>query len=388
MTTPADCVYLDYAATTPLAPEAAAAMQEIGALAANPASTHPAGRAARALVERARGQLADLLNTDPATLVWTSGATEANNLAIAGVARCRAHRGRHLVTMRTEHKSVTDVCAALEREGWEVSWLPPDADGRLSPAVLEGALRDDTALVSVMYVNNETGVIQDIERLGAACRARDVLFHCDAAQAAGRLPLDLSRLPLDLVSLTAHKMYGPQGIGALYLADRPGCRLFPLMHGGAQERRLRPGTLPVRLAAGFGAAAAVAACRREEDAARVRRLGERLWRRLSVLPELERNGKPEHAWAGILNVSAAGVEGESLLLALEPVCVARGSACNAESGEASHVLRALGRSDALAQSAVRFSFGRGTTDADIDTAADRYVRAVERLRALAPASAA
>lgn len=381
-------VYLDYAATTPLDPEVEAAMRDCGGLFGNAASAHPAGRAAGAVVESARRQLAALLNADPATLVWTSGATESNNLAIAGAARARAHRGRHLITMRTEHKSVSDLCAALQREGWEVTWLPPDSDGRLSLGDLEAALRADTALVSVMHVNNETGVIQDIQRIGALCRERGVLFHCDAAQSTGKLPIDLARLPVDLMSMTAHKLYGPQGIGALYVAERPGCRLFPLMHGGSQERRLRPGTLPVRLIAGFGAAAAVAARRREADRARIAQLAERLWRAIAVLPGLRRNGGAEHAWPGILNVSAAGVEGESLLLAMEPVCVARGSACNAETGEASQVLRALGLDDALAQSAVRFSLGRGTTEAEVDAAARRYVAAVERLRAIAPAPAA
>lgn len=240
-------IYLDYAATTPLDPEVAAAMQACldRRLPGNASSSHSAGYAARALVERARRQLAELVHADPATLIWTSGATESDNLAIVGAARYRSHRGRHLITMRTEHKAVTDTFAALEREGYSVTWLEPDGDGLLPLADLEAALRDDTQLVSVMHVNNETGVIQDIGAIGEMCRRREVLFHCDAAQSVGKLPVDLGKLPVDLMSMTAHKMYGPQGIGALYVADRPRCRVFPLFHGGSQERRLRPGTLPL-----------------------------------------------------------------------------------------------------------------------------------------------
>src|SRR5690606_38550432 len=237
-----------------------------------------AGRRARALVETARSRLAALLGTEPRNLVWTSGATEADNLAILGTARLRAHRGRHLVTMRTEHKAVTAAFAALEREGFEVTWLLPEADGRLAAGELERALRDDTRLVSVMHVNNETGVIQDIRAIGELCRARNVLFHCDAAQSAGKLPLDLSHLPVDLVSLTAHKFYGPQGVGALYLAPRREVHLAPLLFGGGQERGLRPGTVAVHQVVGMGVAAALAVERMAADLERVAALRERLWR--------------------------------------------------------------------------------------------------------------
>lgn len=383
-------IYLDYAATTPLDPEVAAAMQDCldHPLPGNASSSHPAGRAALALVDRARWQLADLLHADPATLIWTSGATESDNLAIVGAARYRSHRGRHLITMRTEHKAVSDTFAALERDGYSVTWLEPDGDGLLPLAGLEAAIREDTQLVSVMHVNNETGVVQDIQAIGELCRRRDVLFHCDAAQSVGKLPVDLGELPVDLMSMTAHKMYGPQGIGALYIADRPGCRVFPLLHGGSQERRLRPGTLPVHQIVGFGAAAAVARARQAADLAHVAALRERLWRGIGELPGIVRNGSAEHAWPGILNVSAEGVEGESLLLALEPVCVATGSACNSTSREPSHVLRALGRSDRLAQSAIRFSFGRRTGIADIDAATRRYVSGIRHLRGIAPPHAA
>lgn len=382
-------VYLDYAATTPLDPAVAAAMQDcLGrGVVGNPSSSHAAGRASLALVERARQQLAELLHADPATLVWTSGATESDNLAIVGAARYRSHRGRHLITMRTEHKAVTDTFAALEKDGYGVTWLSPDGDGLLPHADLEAAMREDTQLVSVMHVNNETGVIQDIAAIGELCRRRDVLFHCDAAQSVGKLPIELGELPVDLMSMTAHKMYGPQGIGALYIADRPGCRVFPLFHGGAQERRLRPGTLPVHQVVGFGAAAEVARGRQAADLRHVQALNERLWQGIGDVPGIVRNGSAEHAWPGILNVSAEGVEGESLLLALEPLCVATGSACNSASRESSQVLRALGRDDGLAQSAIRFSFGRGTGAADIDVAIDRYVSGISHLRGIAPRAA-
>lgn len=286
--------------------------------------------------------------------------------------------------MRTEHKAVIDACAALERQGFEVTWLSPDTDGLLSPEELEAAFREDTQLVSVMHVNNETGVVQDIRAIGERCRDRNVLFHCDAAQSVGKLPLDLSTLPVDLVSMTAHKLHGPQGIGALYLAPRPECRIEPILFGGGQERRLRPGTVPVHQVVGMGAAAALAEERLQEDVARYAELNERLWRGIRDIPGVLRNGRREHTFPGILNVSVAGVEGESLLLALEPLCVASGSACNSQSGEPSYVLRALGRSDALAQSAVRFSFGRDTTPADVDFAITRYTEAIRHLRRIMP----
>lgn len=383
-------VYLDHAATTPPDPEVVRAMQD--ALApdgpfGNPSSIHAAGRRARELTENARAEIARMLNADPGCIVFTSGATESDNLAIVGAARQRAHRGRHLITMRTEHKAVVDTFSALERDGWSVSWLSPEPSGLLRQEVLEAAMRPDTQLVSVMHVNNETGVIQDIEAIGRLCRSREVLFHTDAAQSAGKLPLDLAKLPVDLLSLTAHKFNGPQGIGALYLADRPGCHVAPLLHGGGQERRLRPGTLPVHQVVGFGQAALLSRERMRDDLARYAKLNDRLWRGISALPGLQRNGDREAAFPGILNVSADGVEGESLLLALAPLCVASGAACNSQTREPSYVLRALGCDDHLAQSAIRFSFGRRTTEADVDFAVDRYRHAVERLRAIAPATA-
>jgi cysteine desulfurase len=382
-----DLVYLDYAATTPIDLRVVEAMQECltgdGAF-ANPASIHIAGRRAAAIVDTARERLADLLDTRPERLIWTSGATESDNLAIRGAATARAHRGKHLITMPTEHKAVADTFRALAREGFEVTWLSPDDNGLLSTELLADAIRDETQLVSVMHVNNETGVIQDICAIGELCRSRGVLFHTDAAQSVGKLEVDLRNLPVDLLSLTAHKFYGPQGIGALYIADRPQCSVFPIMFGGGQERRLRPGTLPVHLIAGAGVAASLAGEEREVDLAHVAALRDRLWAGIAAIPGLTRNGREGDCYPGILNVSVAGVEGESLMLGMEPVCVASGSACNSTSGESSYVLRSLGRSDVDAQSAVRFSFGKLTTEDDIDMAVERYRRSVEHCRSMSP----
>ncbi|HEX5764010.1 MAG TPA: aminotransferase class V-fold PLP-dependent enzyme [Woeseiaceae bacterium] len=391
MTLRKEFIYLDDAATTTVDPAVAEAMQRClrgGGAFANPASLHVAGRASHALVERSRAQVAGLLNTAPRNLIFTSGATESDNLAITGAAQFRAHRGRHLVSMRTEHKAVTDCFASLEREGFQVTWLKPDRDGLLPIADLEAAIRPDTQLVSIMHVNNETGVIQDIHQIGECCRRHGVLFHCDAAQSAGKLPIDLSRLPVDLMSLTAHKFYGPQGIGALYLADRPECHIRPLLHGGGQERRLRPGTLAVHQVAGFGVAAAIATECQANDLAHVERLNARLWKGIRDVHGITRNGDPGHAFPGILNVSIDGIDGESLMLTLEPLCVATGSACNSQSGESSYVLRALGLPDQLAQSAIRFSFGRFTSESDVDAAIELYTAGVSHLRNIMPETTA
>ena len=380
-------VYFDFAATTPIDARVADAMQSClspGGAFANPASIHIAGRESAALVETARQRLADLLGADPRCLIWTSGATESDNLAIMGAASFRAHRGKHLITMPTEHKAVTDTFAHLEKSGYEVTWLKPDAGGLLAIDELESQLRDDTQLVSIMHINNETGVVQDIRRIGELCRERDILLHTDAAQSVGKLPLDLCDLPIDLLSLTAHKFYGPQGVGALYIADRPGCRVLPILHGGGQEQRLRPGTLPVHQIVGAGTAAEIAGREMTNDLAHVTTLRDRLWQGIKTLPGILQNGSADHAYPGILNISAPGVEGESLMLGLEPVCAASGSACNSTSGESSFVLRALGRDDVLVQSAIRFSFGRTTTNDEIDVAIERYRWAVDHLRAIAP----
>jgi len=387
MSAPADIVYLDYAATTPVDARVVDTMSQLFAVEGdfgNPSSGHLAGRRSGARVEQATAQLAKLLGCRESELVWTSGATESDNLAIAGAARYRADRGRHLITMPTEHKAVTDMFSVLEREGFEVTWLQPDEFGLVAMDDLEAAIREDTQLVSIMHVNNETGIIQDIEAIGSICRRHDVLFHVDAAQSVGKLPLDLASMPIDLLSTTAHKLYGPKGVGALYIADRPGCHVQPLIHGGGQQRALRPGTLAVPLIAGFGHAAEIAGARMQDDLAHLRALRDRLWDGIRDVEGILRNGSEDAGFPGILNVSVEDVEGESLLLSLEPLCVATGSACNSKDREPSSILRALGRSDELAQSAVRFSVGRPTTTADVDLAADLYRSAVQSLRELAP----
>lgn len=380
-----DFIYLDFAASTPADPRVSEIMLECqqGGF-ANPSSNHVAGRRSRAAIDRAAAQLAALLHVEPKTLIWTSGATESDNLAIAGGARFRANRGKHLVTMVTEHKAVTDVFHRLQSEGFEVTWLTPDENGHLDPATFMAALRDDTQLASIMYVNNETGVVQDIDAIGSICRQRDILFHVDAAQAVGKIAIDLSRLPVDLLSLTGHKFYGPKGIGALYIADRSGCHVEPLLFGGGQQRQIRPGTLPSDLIAGLGLAAEIAESSIEPDLRHLRALRRSLWNGIADVEGVLVNGDLETGFPGILNVSVDNVEGESLMLELEPLCVATGSACNSTSQDASPVLRALGRSDLLAQSAIRFSLGRQTRQEDVEFAARRYSNAVTRLREMAP----
>ena len=381
-----ESIYLDYAATTPADPrviEAVVAASGADGAFGNASSVHAEGRRAARAVDTARGQVAALLGTDPDRLVFTSGATESDNLAIRGAALARSNRGRHLVTMPTEHKAVTDTFSWLEKEGFDVTWLAPGRDGFLDTDELAAALRADTQLVSIMHVNNETGLIQDIEAIGALCRERDVLFHTDAAQSAGKLAIDLSSLPVDLLSLTGHKFYGPKGVGALYVADRPGCKLMPILFGGGQERRLRPGTLPVPLIVGLGAAAEIAMQQSADDLRHIDALGRRFRDGIAGVADLAFNSPDDGGYPGIVNVSVGGVEGESLMLALEPLCVASGSACNSTSAEPSYVLRALGRSDLEAQGAVRFSFGRMTRDADVDRAIELFAAAVGKLRQIA-----
>ncbi len=381
-----DLIYLDYAATTPPAQQVLQRMREVQANAwFNPSSNHLGGMTSAAVVRAAAEQLASLLNVGAESLIWTSGATEANNLAILGAAKQREHRGKHLVTMRTEHKAVVDVFRALEKLGFDVTWLEPDKHGHLSVERFSAALRDDTQLASIMHVNNETGAIQEIATLGSACRQRGIVFHVDGAQACGKMPLDLARLPIDLYSLTAHKFYGPKGVGALFVAE--GTPLTPLMFGGGQQRRLRPGTLAVDLIAGLGEAAALAAASIERDLPHLSALKEQLFTGIKEIEGLHINGPEQGGYPGILNVGLDDVEGESLLLALEPLCVATGSACNSRNQEPSYVLRALGRSDFEAQSAIRFSFGRMTKPEDIDAAIALYRQGVEKLRGLAPAAA-
>ncbi|MBA3564913.1 MAG: aminotransferase class V-fold PLP-dependent enzyme [Gammaproteobacteria bacterium] len=379
-------VYLDYAATTPIDPRVAQTMLAClmpDGTHGNPASTaHETGRAARDVVEKARAEVAALIGAVAGDIVWTSGATESDNLAILGAAR--QARSGHVVTGRTEHKAVLDTCRQLEREGFAVTWLMPDRHGLHGPEQLRDALRADTRLVSIMHVNNETGVIQDIAAMADICRERGILFHTDAAQSAGKLPLDVDALGVDLMSLSAHKVYGPKGAGALYVRRAARRRLEPLMFGGGQELGLRAGTLATHQIAGMGTAFALA---REELAAeheRVLELRERLWSGIEPLGAVYLNGHPERRVASILNISFAAVEGESLLLSLRGLAVSTGSACNTEVAEPSYVLRALGRDDVLAESSIRFSLGRFTTADDIDFATACVRAGVEKLRALAP----
>lgn len=359
-------IYLDYAATTPVEPRVAARMAEVLAMRlGNASSSHAGGQAAHRLVETARGQVAALIGAAPADIVFTSGATESNNLAITGTARAALTRGpAHVVTLATEHKSVLETVRALKGQGIAVTELRPDAQGVLAPDALAAALRPDTCLVSLLHVNNETGVAQDIAALAAVCAARHVPLHVDAAQSAGKLPLHLEGIAL--LSFTAHKLGGPQGIGALWVAPAHRGRLAPQMLGGGHERGLRAGTLATHQVVGFGVACEIATARRLDEAARLTALRERLWSGLADLPAVMRNGRP--GAPHILNVSFTGVEGESLFTGLPMLMLSTGSACNSRSGEPSFVLRALGRDSEQSQSSLRFSFGHGTTEADIDAA--------------------
>lgn len=382
-------VYLDHAATTPVDAAVAAAMADVLAdarfIGNAAASSHAYGREAAALVLKARQQVAELVGAQPEDIIFTSGATESDNLALLGVMHANADRGRHLVTSPTEHKAVSDVARRLEKEGFAVSWLEPDRDGIITPEQLRAALRPDTQLVSIMQANNETGVLQDIDALGAVCRERDVLFHSDAAQSAGLLALALQHQPVDLLSFTAHKFGGPKGIGALYVAPRARPRLKPLFFGGGHERGLRPGTPATHQAAGFGLAAQLARQRRADDAAAMRLLRDALQATLLALPGSVLNGHRERRLPNLLNVSFEGVMGESLLADIESeLAVSSGAACDSATGEPSYVLRSLGRSSQLAQSSLRLSLGRQTRAADIDRAAQVIERSLQRLRAVAP----
>jgi len=385
-------VYLDNAATTPVDPRVIDAMATclgVDGDFANPSAIgHAPGRRARARVEQAREEVASLVGARPAQLIWTSGATEADNLALLGAARFYRSRGRHVVTARTEHPAVLDACRQLEREGFAVTYLVPGSDGIVVPAQVESALRPETILVSLMHVNNEIGVVQDIGAVGRLCRARGVLFHVDAAQSVGKLPLDVERDCIDLLALTAHKVHGPKGVGALCVRLEPRIGLVPLLHGGGQERGLRSGTLPTHQIVGMGVAYRIAAREMAEDSARMARLRERLWQGLAELPGVELNGHAVQRAPGILNVTIDGVEGESLLFELPGLAVASGSACATTNAEPSYVLRALGRSDRLAQSSLRLSLGRYTTAEEIELAIAAIQGAVRRLRAVAPCGVA
>ncbi len=379
-------IYLDYAATTPVDPRVVQQMlpylyEQFG----NPASrSHAYGWAAEEAVEIARENVAQLIGADPREIAWTSGATESNNLAIKGAAQFHKSKGRHLITLKTEHKAVLDTMRELEREGFEVSYLDVQADGLLDLEVLKAAIRPDTILLSVMYVNNEIGVIQDIPAIGALCRARGILFHVDAAQASGKIAIDLSTLPVDLMSLSAHKTYGPKGIGALYVRRKPRVRIEAQMHGGGHERGMRSGTLPTHQIVGMGAAYRLARETMGAENERIRTLCQRLLAGVQAIPEVRINGHLEQRVPHNLNVSFQFVEGESLLMGMKGIAVSSGSACTSASLEPSYVLRALGLSDEIAHSSIRFSIGRFTTAEDIDRAIAQVSSTVERLRSLSP----
>lgn len=380
-------IYLDYSATTPVDPRVAEKMipfltQQFG----NPASrSHPYGWEAEAAVEEARAQVAALVNADPREIVWTSGATESNNLAIKGAAQFYASgKGKHIITMTTEHKAVLDTVRELERQGFSATYLSPLENGLVDIAAFKAAIRPDTVLASVMLVNNEIGVIQDIAALGAICRANNVIFHVDAAQATGKVEIDLKQLPVDLMSFSAHKTYGPKGIGALYISRKPRIRLEAQMHGGGHERGFRSGTLPVHQIVGMGEAFRIAKAEMAQENARILQLRDRLWAGLSQIEESYLNGDLQQRVPHNLNVSFNYVEGESLMMAIKALAVSSGSACTSASLEPSYVLRAIGREDELAHSSIRFSIGRYTTEQDVDVAIALISEKIGKLRDLSP----
>jgi len=381
-------IYLDYSATTPVDPRVAEKMCQYLTLDGNfgnPASrSHPFGWHAEEAVEEARAQVAVLIGADPKEIVWTSGATESDNLAIKGVASFYGKKGKHIVTCKTEHKAVLDTCRQLERDGYEVTYLDPEPDGLLDLEKLKGAIRPDTILVSVMHVNNEIGVIQDLAAIGKLARERGVLFHTDAAQSAGKVPIDVNAMNVDLMSLSAHKIYGPKGIGALYVRRKPRVRLEAQMHGGGHERGMRSGTLPTHQCVGMGEAFRLAKAEMAGEIERIRMLRDRLLNALKDMPEVYVNGDLAHRTAGNLNMSFNFVEGESLIMALKDIAVSSGSACTSASLEPSYVLRALGRNDELAHSSIRFTIGRFTTQEEIDYAAALVKEKVAKLRELSP----
>lgn len=381
-------IYLDYAATTPVDPRVAEKMMqyltpdgEFG----NPASrSHAYGWATDDAVSEARQQVADLVNADPREIVWTSGATESDNLAIKGVAHFYHKKGKHIITCKTEHKAVLDTCRQLEREGYEVTYLAPETNGLVDLAKLEAAIREDTILVSIMHVNNEIGVIQDITAIGEMTRAKGVLFHVDAAQSAGKVAIDLGKMKVDLMSFSAHKVYGPKGMGALYVCRKPRVRIEAQMHGGGHERGMRSGTLATHQIVGMGEAFRLAKQEMVEENARILQLREKLYNGLNQMEEVYLNGDLEQRVPHNLNLSFNFVEGESLIMAINGLAVSSGSACTSASLEPSYVLRAIGRNDELAHSSIRFSIGRFTTEEEIDQAIELVTKGVVKLRELSP----
>lgn len=379
-------VYLDYSATTPVDRRVFEAMEPFFcSIFGNPASrSHSYGWEAESAVEEARRSVAELLGADPREIVWTSGATEGNNLAIKGAANFLKGRGRHLVTQATEHKAVLDTFRELERQGFTTTYLPVNEDGLVTPEQVIEAMRPDTVLVSIMMANNETGVVQPVAEIGRACRERKIVYHCDAVQAAGKVPVNVDEIHADLLTVTAHKLYGPKGIGALYVRRKPRVRLEAQIHGGGHERGMRSGTLPTHQIVGMGAAFRIARLEMQSEASRLRGLRDRLLAGLQGIDEIYVNGSMASRLPNILNVSFNYVEGESLIMAVRDLAVSSGSACTSASLEPSYVLRAMGRSDELAHSSIRFSLGRFTTEAEIDFAVKLLEEKVARLREMSP----
>lgn len=381
-------IYLDYAATCPVDERVAKKMMEfltVDGTFGNPASrSHKFGWQAEEAVDIARNQIADLIGADSREIVFTSGATESDNLAIKGAAHFYQTKGKHIITCKTEHKAVLDTCRQLEREGFEVTYLEPKSDGLIDLEELKNAMREDTILVSIMHVNNEIGVIQDIKAIGQLCRERKIIFHTDATQSVGKLPINVHEMNIDLMSMSSHKLYGPKGIGALYVCRKPRVRLEAIIHGGGHERGMRSGTLPVHQIVGMGEAYRIAKEEMESEMARITALRDRLYNGLKDIEETHVNGSMEHRVGNNLNISFNFVEGESLMMALRDIAVSSGSACTSASLEPSYVLRALGLNDELAHSSIRFTLGRYTTEEEIDYAISLMRGAVEKLRALSP----
>ena len=381
-------IYLDYASTTPVDPAVADRMVEFltpSGHFGNPASrSHMFGWQAEAAVEDARVDVANLIGADPREVVWTSGATEANNLAIKGCAQFNTRKGKHIITSKIEHKAVLDTCRQLEREGFEITYLNPDKNGLIQPQAVADALRDDTTVVSIMHVNNELGTLNDIAAIGKLCRENKVFFHVDAAQSAGKTSIDVEAMQVDMMSFSAHKIYGPKGIGALYVRRKPRVRIEAQMHGGGHERGMRSGTLPTHQIVGMGAAFKLGAEVLADESARITALRKRLWDGVSDMQEVYLNGSEHQHVPGIINISFAYVEGESLIMALRDLAVSSGSACTSASLEPSYVLRALGLNDEMAHSSIRFSIGRYTSEQDVDDAITKVRHAVEKLRELSP----
>ena len=381
-------IYLDYASTTPVDPAVADRMVEFltpSGHFGNPASrSHMFGWQAEAAVEDARVDVANLIGADPREVVWTSGATEANNLAIKGCAQFNTRKGKHIITSKIEHKAVLDTCRQLEREGFEITYLNPDKSGLIQPQAIADAIREDTTVVSIMHVNNELGTLNDIAAIGKLCRENKVFFHVDAAQSAGKTAIDVEAMQVDMMSFSAHKIYGPKGIGALYVRRKPRVRIEAQMHGGGHERGMRSGTLPTHQIVGMGAAFKLGAEVLADESARITALRKRLWDGVSDMQEVYLNGSEHQHVPGIINISFAYVEGESLIMALRDLAVSSGSACTSASLEPSYVLRALGLNDEMAHSSIRFSIGRYTSEKDVDDAIAKVRHAVEKLRELSP----